>query len=36
LKLKEDQVTEAYDPLRLKELYEDRIIKELIEGLKKN
>lgn len=35
LTLKQDPVTEAYVPLRLKELYEDRTTKELIEGLKK-
>jgi chromosome segregation ATPase len=33
--LKEDYVTEAFVPLRLKELYEDRTTKDLIEGLKK-
>ena len=35
LTLKQDAVTEAYVPLRLKELYEDKMTKELIEGLKK-
>jgi chromosome segregation ATPase len=35
LSLKQDPVTEAYVPLRLKELYEDKMTKELIEGLKK-
>ena len=35
LTLKQDVVTEAYVPLRLKELYEDKMTRELIEGLKK-
>lgn len=33
--LKQDAATEAFVPLRLRELYEDRTTKELIEGLKK-
>ncbi|CAG9318015.1 unnamed protein product [Blepharisma stoltei] len=33
--LKEDPATEAFVPLRIKELNEDRAIKEMIEGLKK-
>ena len=33
--LKGDSATEAFVPLRLKELYQDRTTKELIEGLKK-
>ena len=35
LTLREDSSTEAFVPLRLKELYEDRTTKDLIEGLKK-